>query len=267
MAKALKRIYLIRHGNSEGNADFTTYQHTPDHAINLTDEGYQQAVNAGKIFSAYYKKLIHQHPEVAEQSFRLWYSPYKRTRQTKQGFLEGLGENKNIIHSERENIVLAEQSFGLFDGLTEEEKAQKHPEMYKKFKMCEEHQGKFWAKPPFGESRYDVCLRVPQMFGTIIRDAEKEENPIENIIIVSHGTTLRAFTMQFLHKEFEWFEKEPNPNNCSIRMIGENANGKYEDKGYIFNGYKDQEAVKKEQLKEQSKQSYLPMKIPGRDYD
>jgi hypothetical protein len=31
---------------------------------------------------------------------------------------------------------------------------------------------------------------------------------------------------------FEWFEKEPNPWNCSIRLIENNV-----DKGYIFQGF------------------------------
>ena len=246
MAKTLKRIFLVRHGNSEGNKDFTVYTHTPDHAIKLTDEGWEQAVMSGKFFSAYINKLSHHHPEVKRQQFRLWNSPYFRTRQTKDGFLEGLGENRGIIRDTRENIVLAEQSFGLFDGLDEKQKAEQFPEIYKKFKMCEEAQGKFWARPPHGESRYDVCLRVGQIFGTLMRDSTKED-PIENVVIVSHGTTLRAFTMQFLHKEFEWFEKEPNPNNCSIRLIEEDERGHYVDRGYIFDGYPDQEAVRRQQ--------------------
>jgi len=72
---------------------------------------------------------------------------------------------------------------------------------------------------------------------TIIRDAEKAENPVPNVFVVSHGTTLRAFTMMWLHKEVAWFENEPNPGNCSIRWIGRSPNGRFEDKGYIFRGF------------------------------
>ena len=79
-----------------------------------------------------------------------------------------------------------------------------------------------------------------------MRDADREEDPIENVFIVSHGVTIRAFTMQFLHKEFEWFEKEPNPNNCSIRLIEADETGRYVDRGYIYKGVPDQEALIKQ---------------------
>ena len=42
-----KRIILIRHGNSEGNADRERYATIPDHALNLTAEGEQQACKPG----------------------------------------------------------------------------------------------------------------------------------------------------------------------------------------------------------------------------
>jgi broad specificity phosphatase PhoE len=43
-----RRIILIRHGKSEGNASRKVYLTTPDYAIKLTDEGKQQAIDAGK---------------------------------------------------------------------------------------------------------------------------------------------------------------------------------------------------------------------------
>lgn len=36
------------------------------------------------------------------------------------------------------------------------------------------------------------------------------------------------------HRDVEWFEKERNPRNCSIRLI---SNG--EDFGYIYGGPKE----------------------------
>jgi len=39
--------------------------------------------------------------------------------------------------------------------------------------------------------------------------------------------------MQWLHYPVEWFEKELNPQNCSIRLIEDNV-----DHGYIFEGFK-----------------------------
>jgi broad specificity phosphatase PhoE len=83
---------------------------------------------------------------------------------------------------------------------------------------------------PLGESRFDVATRVHQAFGTFQRDAEK--HGIVNIIVVCHGVTLRAFVMMWCHLTPEWFEAEPNPKNCAIRLIDGS-----EDKGYIFPGF------------------------------
>jgi hypothetical protein len=49
--KLPRRIVLIRHGQSEGNATSDTklaYRTTPDHQISLTAKGRSQALDAGK---------------------------------------------------------------------------------------------------------------------------------------------------------------------------------------------------------------------------
>ena len=81
-----------------------------------------------------------------------------------------------------------------------------------------------------GENRFQVAQRVHQAFGTFHRDADR--HGIQDLIIVSHGVTLRAFVLMWLHLPVEWIETEPNPANCSIRLIEEG-----EDKGYIFPGF------------------------------
>jgi broad specificity phosphatase PhoE len=42
-----KRIILIRHGKSEGNANEKLRETIPDYALNLTQEGVEQAKYAG----------------------------------------------------------------------------------------------------------------------------------------------------------------------------------------------------------------------------
>lgn len=85
---------------------------------------------------------------------------------------------------------------------------------------------------PLGESRFDVAKRVFDTFNTFERDAELHN--IRDLIIVTHGVTLRAFIMMWLHYTPEWFENEPNVNNCAIRLIEG-----YQDRGYIFDGYSE----------------------------
>lgn len=89
----------------------------------------------------------------------------------------------------------------------------------------------------------DVAQRVHQSFGTFKRDAEK--HGIKNIIVVAHGTVNRAFLMMWLHLPYEWMHAEPNPKNCSIRLLEDG-----EDKGYVFPGFDDPEGYKHTPTKE-----------------
>lgn len=214
------RILLVRHGESMGNVDLTLYRRLPDHRIPLSPKGEEQAIEAGKAIRRFYEDKQPEH-------IRLWTSPYMRTRQTADGILAGAGEG--LITDTREHINLCEQQFGAFDGIPEDELPARFPDAWARYKLLEEHEGRFWARYPEGESRFDVAVRVHEAFGTFHRDHER--HGVSDIIVVCHGVTLRAFVMQWLHLPYEWFERERNPRNCGIRLI---EGG--EDKGYIFGG-------------------------------
>jgi len=217
----LDRIFLVRHGRSTANDDIDVYRHTADHAVPLSEEGHEQAFRAGQFLDTYFGRIF-EDPNMV----RLWTSPYKRTR----GTADGIEANcKRWIKDRKEHINLCEQRFGLFDGIPDEELPIRFPEEHKHYKLCEEHQGRFWAPMPLGESRFDVAVRIHESFGTFHRDCDRHD--IRNIIIVGHGVTNRAFVMQWLHLTPEWFDAERNPKNCSIRLIQNN-----EDKGYIYGG-------------------------------
>ncbi|KAL6071750.1 Histidine phosphatase family protein, variant 3 [Balamuthia mandrillaris] len=159
-------------------------------------------------------------------SIRLWTSPYLRARQT----AEIIAENaEGWVTDIRENIFLVEQQFGLFEGCDWYSGELDHafPRELHYYQKAAAFGGRFWAKIPLGESRFDVCQRVYSSFGTFQRDAKR--HGITNLVIVAHGITLRAFLMMWLHLSPEWFEEEPNPSNCSIRVIDNGA-----DKGYIW---------------------------------
>ena len=158
---------------------------------------------------------------------RLWVSPYKRTRQTAEAILETAGP---WITDRVEHILLCEQQFGLFDGVPEDELPEKFPAEFAYYDMQCRFGGKFWARMPMGESRFDVAKRIHQAFGTFHRDAL--EHGIRDIVVICHGVTLRAFVMMWCHLSPEWFEAEPNPANCAVRMI---EGGR--DHGYLFPGF------------------------------
>jgi len=258
----MKRIFLVRHGESEGNADKSIHLRVADHAIHLTSKGRGQAFQAGQFLAGYLNGLrneamygLPRHSGIVRDYVRktpafeayqtqyafpelpvlcrLWFSPYQRTIETKDSLREGICSEidirKHVIDS-REHVLLGEQQFGLFDGLSDEELLEQYPAEQAHYQKQEDFSGRFWARMPMGESRFDVAQRVQQSFGTFHRDEDK--HGIQNIIVVAHGVTIRAFVMMWCHKSVEWFEHERNPKNCSIRLIEDN-----EDRGYIYAGF------------------------------
>ena len=89
-------------------------------------------------------------------------SPYTRARQTAEAICEagGLaGGAKPTVTDER----LREREFGIFDGLTTLGIREKFPEEAAHRKRL----GKFYHRPPGGESWADVILRLRSMLNTI----------------------------------------------------------------------------------------------------
>jgi broad specificity phosphatase PhoE len=218
------RILLVRHGESLGNVDVDVHRVMADHAIPLSERGLAQAQATGAWLNGY----LEENSSVYPDRLRLWHSPYVRTRQTADGLQQKIRPDK--FESRREHVLLCEQQFGLFDGIPTEDLPKLYPEEHAHYEKCEKFEGRFWARMPLGESRFDVATRVYQAFGTFHRDSDK--HGISDIIVVCHGVTLRAFVMMWCHLTPEWFETEPNPKNCAIRLIDGN-----QDKGYIFTGF------------------------------
>ncbi len=216
------RILLVRHGESTGNLDPTIYAQTPDHAVPLSAAGRRQAAGAGRFLRDYFAALPR---DQSYSAVRMWCSPYRRTRETADAIEREIGEAVEL--DRREHINFCEQQFGLFDGIPDAELPRRFPEEYAHYRKCIDHEGKFWARIPLGESRFDVAVRVHQAFGTLHRDAERWG--YKTVIVICHGVTLRAFVMQWLHLTPEWFNREPNPENCWIRLIDDDG-----DQGYIY---------------------------------
>jgi 2,3-bisphosphoglycerate-dependent phosphoglycerate mutase len=219
------RILLVRHGESMGNVDKAVHEQMADHAIPLSPRGRSQALEAGERIRQFYEGLPGALRPTREQ-VRLWTSPYRRTRETADGIEEGA---VGCIGDRREHILLCEQQFGLFDGIPDEELARRFPEEHAHYRKAEQFEGRFWARMPLGESRFDVATRIHQAFGTFHRDAAR--HGIHDLVVVCHGVTLRAFVMMWLHLSPEWFDHEHNPKNCAIRLLEEGV-----DKGYLHQG-------------------------------
>lgn len=156
------RLWLVRHGQSQGNVARDVAREgnhsvikldLRDVDVPLSELGHRQAEAVGHWFASLPED---QRPEV------ILSSPYIRAKQTAQAICEagGLaGGAKPTILDER----LREREFGVFDGLTTRGIREKYPEeAAHRAKM-----GKFYHRPPGGESWADVILRLRSVLNTI----------------------------------------------------------------------------------------------------
>jgi 2,3-bisphosphoglycerate-dependent phosphoglycerate mutase len=213
-------IFLVRHGESLGNLDEGAYRQYGDHNVPLTDWGVRQVTEAGGVIAGYLDGL----PEARLSKLRVWFSPFLRTRQSKDALLAALPATS--VGKVQEDYLLREQDFGLFTEIYDlAEQEQKFPEAFEKWARLRNNGAKFYARPPDGESRADVAQRLRLFLQTMMHEARHENDAV---LIVGHGVTNRAFEMNFLQHPVAWFEGADNPGNADVTVIEGNR-----ERGYV----------------------------------
>lgn len=139
-----KRIILIRHGESQGNLDNAAYTTTPDHSIQLTQQGIEQARLAG----AKLRDIVSSVGSSKDWRLYFYVSPYQRTRSTLREI--GRSFNKKRVLGVREECRVREQDFGNFQV----------EERMKVVKETRQRFGRFYYRFPEGESAADVYDRI-----------------------------------------------------------------------------------------------------------
>lgn len=205
------RIFLVRHGESEGNVNKQIYKDVPDYALQLTEVGKYQAFSAGLKISSIISPFI---TEANRPSAKFYFSPFWRTRQT---FIE-ISKNVDVIDG-YEDPRLREQEWG---------QNMESREGYKdKIEEYRDSYGHFYYRfRDGGESCADVFDRVSDFMNTLHRDFEKEDFP-KNVVIVSHGMSLRLFLMRWFHCTVEEFERWGNLKNGEVLLLEKNDKEKY----------------------------------------
>ncbi|MFJ5215128.1 histidine phosphatase family protein [Streptomyces sp. NPDC088354] len=196
-----RRIVLIRHGESQGNADDTIYERIPDHALNLTTKGEEQARAAG----AELRELF------GDQRVQAFVSPYRRTHQTFH--LLGLEPHRTRA---KEEPRLREQDWGNYQDAEDVQRQRKARDAY----------GHFFYRFAQGESGADVYDRVGSFLETLYRAFDKPEFP-PNVLLVTHGLTMRLFCMRWFHWTVDEFECLSNPDNGEFRVLIAERDGRY----------------------------------------
>ena len=179
------------------------YGHKPDYALELTEYGIKQANGAGKEL----KRII------GEEKVMFYVSPMFRTRRTFECLLRSFELGK-VRYKEEPRI--REQEWGHLKSEAECDRIDRERDAY----------GTFYYRIPDGESAADVYDRVSDFFATLHRDFEKPDFP-ENVVIVTHGMTIRLFLMRWFHWEVDFFERLKNPENCQMIEMKKTESEKY----------------------------------------
>jgi len=155
------RLWIVRHAESAGNvARAAAYESGAERIalahrdidVPLSPAGREQAAALGRWFA---RQSPGDRPDV------LLASPYLRARDTARLFREagGCDADEPICLDER----LREKEFGILDGLTTAGIAVHEPQQAELRRML----GKFYHRPPGGESWADVILRLRSLMDTV----------------------------------------------------------------------------------------------------
>lgn len=189
-------IYLIRHGESLANIGVQDPLSDGDAYIGLSDHGKEQAKIVGQTLGYSFIK-----------ESMIYCSPYRRTRETIDCILKAANVKKDHELKIYEDPRLREVERGYSD-----DEAQ-HP-------MRLRH-GWFYYRHDGGESAADCYDRTSAFLESLMRQVQRR--PVENVIIICHGMTIRCFVMRFLHLTVEQFERIANPENCELVVLGPNG--------------------------------------------
>ena len=201
-----ERLYVIRHGESAGNvardkAEAEQLERidiaTRDVDVPLSELGEEQAAALGRWIAA--------QPE-DERPTVLWVSPYLRAQQTAEIALKTAGLSLPTVVDER----LREREFGVLDGLTRRGITAQFPDESERRARL----GKFYHRPPGGESWSDVLLRLRAALDDIRRDCAGER-----VLLVAHQVVVllvRYVVERMTEEEILAIDRQGDVANCSV---------------------------------------------------
>jgi ribonuclease H / adenosylcobalamin/alpha-ribazole phosphatase len=201
-------LWVVRHGESAGNVarDAATAAglhriplNSRDVDVPLSSLGREQAQALGHWFAAMHEE---GRPDV------MLSSPYVRAVQTAEIFREagGCPADEKICLDER----LREKEFGVLDGLTTDGIRHLHPEQAEFRRLL----GKFYHRPPAGESWADVIFRLRALMDTVSLHYGGQR-----VMIVAHQVVvlcLRYIIENLTEAEILAIDKRGDVANCAI---------------------------------------------------
>lgn len=177
-----QQIWLVRHGQSAGNVARDAAEAGKELLIDIASRDVDVPLSElGQRQSAAMSGWFHAlEPEM--QPTVVLFSPYLRARTTAQAVLDRLDRGQLVAVAADER--LREKEFGILDRLTPLGIQDKYPELAEQ----RAHVGKFYFRPPGGESWCDVILRLRSVIDTITREYRGER-----VLIVAHQVIVNCF--------------------------------------------------------------------------
>lgn len=203
------RLWVVRHGESAGNiarhAALAAGAHTIDVAMRdvdvpLSPLGERQATALGRWFGAM---------DDATRPTVILTSPYQRALSTAHLIRRAAGLDPAVVPTVIDER-LREKEFGILDGLTRNGIAARFPEQAELRRLL----GKFYHRPPGGESWVDVILRLRTVIDTMTRDYHGQR-----AIIVCHSVVVLCFRYLLEHLtegEILAIDRDNEVANCSV---------------------------------------------------
>jgi broad specificity phosphatase PhoE len=210
-------LWIARHGQSAGNVARDAAEAAGLALIDiefrdidtpLSDLGREQSRALGRWFG---QLPADQRPEV------VLCSPYIRARDTARLLLETAGMEPGKHVRLRTDERLREKEFGVLDRLTRFGIKEKFPDLDHQ----RGHVGKFYFRPPGGESWCDVILRLRSLTEMITR-----EHANERVLIVAHQVIVNC--MRYLVENLDEaqilaIDKMGDVPNCALTSYRRDA--------------------------------------------
>lgn len=201
-------LWIVRHGESAGNVARDAARAAGSSIIDiavrdvdvpLSELGEKQSIALGHWFA--------DQPEDRRPTVTL-VSPYLRAVRTAELVREAgcFGSNNELIHDER----LREKEFGILDRLTTLGIREHYPDQAEFRRLL----GKFYHRPPGGESWCDVILRLRSALDTISLHYSGER-----VLIVCHQVIvlcLRYLLECMTEEEILAIDRAEDVPNCSV---------------------------------------------------
>ena len=203
------RLYVIRHGESAGNVARDAALKAGEAMIDidvrdvdvpLSELGQRQAIALGRWFATL---PTDERPNIVLTS------PYLRARHTAGLIVKTAGmaaDSYSLIVDER----LREKEFGILDRLTSVGIREHYPDQAEFRRLL----GKFYHRPPGGESWCDVILRLRSVTEMISR-----EYCGDRVLVVSHAVVvlcMRYILEHMTEAELLAVDKKAELANCSV---------------------------------------------------